>query len=188
MRKYAFRKGDVVRARSGVRRQTVDFSELVTKEIITVPEDEETVVGRVIGFGSSAGHDWYKVASGGDVWNCRDDELELIRRGPAGHEFPPIDENELERFLLIWRPMSVDPPKDAECLAVWRRENGALRERVLRWDGELWIMEYNGVKVEFDREFVDAWALWEWPEIDQKPDGEEGVRDDADPDDGQAGD
>lgn len=171
MRKYTFRKFDLVRERT---------------------EAQNPVVGRVIGFGSSAGHDWYKVASGGDVYNCRDDELELVRRGPAGREFPPIDENEIERFLLIWRPMSVDPPKGEECLAAWRRMDGALREHVLRWDGERWIMEYDGDKMEFDREFVVAWTLWEWPEIDQKSAGEEGVRDESDcesdPDDGQTGD
>ena len=156
MRKYAFRQGDIVREKT---------------------DEKKPVVGRVIGCGSSAGHDYYKVESRGEIYNARDDELVLVRRGPAGHEFPPIDENELERFLLIWRPMSVDPPKDAECMAVWRRGDGALREHVLRWGGELWIMEYNGDKMEFEREFVVAWALWEWPEIDQKPDGEEGVRD-----------
>ena len=171
MRKYDFCPGDIVRERTA---------------------EKKPIVGRVISCGSSAGHDYYKVESGWDIYNARDDELELVRRGPAGRDFPPIDENELERFLLIWRPMSVDPPKDAECLAVWRREDGALRERVLRWDGKLWIMEYNGDKMEFDRELVDAWALWEWPEIDQKPDGEEDVSDevgaDADTDHGQAGD
>ena len=99
MRKYAFRKWDIVRERTTA---------------------QNPVVGRVIGFGSSAGHDWYKVESGGDVYNCRDDELELIRRGPAGREFPPIDENELERFLLIWRPMSVDPPTGETCAAIWK--------------------------------------------------------------------
>ena len=163
MRKYTFRKYDVVRERTAA---------------------QNPVVGRVIGFGSSAGHDWYKVASGGDVYNCRDDELELVRRGPAGREFPPIDENELERFVLIWRPMSVDPPKDAECLTVWRRWDGALREHVLRWDGERWILEYNGDKIEFDRESIDAWTLWEWPEIDGKEAGDH----DTDPDDGQGRD
>ena len=173
MRKYAFRQGDIVREKTDEK-----------KPVVGRPVIGRPVIGRVIGCGSSAGHDYYKVESRGEIYNARDDELELVRRGPAGRDFPSIDENELERFLLIWRPMSVDPPKDAECLAVWRREDGALRERVLRWDGELWIMEYNGDKMEFDRELVDAWALWEWPEIDGKEAGDH----DADPDDGQAGD
>lgn len=179
MRKYAFRQGDIVRENTA---------------------EKNPVVGRVIGCGSSAGHDYYKVESGEDIWNARDDELVLIRRrrfDPRSN--PPFAEDEIERDLLIWKPMSVDPPKGAECLAVWRRTDGALREHVLRWDGERWIMEYDGDKMEFDREFVDAWTLWDWPEIpeigpdadiDQKSNGEEGVRDDADDDqdDGQGRD
>ena len=164
MRKYAFRKFDLVRERT---------------------EAQNPVVGRVIGFGSSAGHDWYKVASGGDVYNCRDDELELVRRGPAGRDFPPIDENEIERFVLIWRPMSVDPPKGELCAAVWKTPKDEDRVSILRWDGEEWIMrDIDGDEYTFHRETFRAWALWEWPEID----GEEGERHDADPDDGQAGD
>lgn len=161
MRKYAFRQGDIVRENTA---------------------EKNPVVGRVIGCGSSAGHDYYKVESGEELYNARDDELVLIRRGPSRSRFHAYTEDELERYVLIWKPMSVDPPKGAECLAVWRREDGALREHVLRWDGERWIMEYDGDKMEFDREFVDVWTLWEWPEIDQKSDGEEGVSDDSDDD------
>lgn len=164
MRKYDFRKGDIVRERTTA---------------------QNPVVGRVISFGYSAGHDWYKVASGGDVYNCRDDELELIRRGPAGHEFPPIDENELERFLLIWRPMSVDPPKDETCAVIWKTLRGAIRVSVMRWTGEDWAVEEDvGAEYHVKRDIFSAWALWEWPEIDGKEAGDH----DADPDDGQAGD
>lgn len=159
MRKYAFRQGDIVREKTTERKP---------------------VIGRVLSCGSSAGHDYYKLESHGEIYNARDDELELIRRGHAGREFPPINEDEIERFLLIWRPMSVDPPKDAECLAVWRREDGALREHVLRWDGEHWIMEYNGDKMEFDREFVDAWTPWTWPGSDGKEDGDDDESSDQD--------
>ena len=175
MRKYAFRQGDIVRENT---------------------TEKNPVVGRVIGCGSSAGHDWYKVASGGDVYNCRDDELELVRRGPAGRDFPPIDENELERFVLIWRPMSVDPPKGELCAAVWKTPKDEDRVSILRWDGEEWIMRgLDGDEYTFHRETFRAWTLWDWPEIpeigpdadiDQKSNGEEGVRDasDDDQDDG----
>lgn len=183
MRKYAFRKWDIVRARS------VIVLHALSGENFVIPEDEESIVGRVIGFGSSAGHDWYKVASGGDVYNCRDDELELIRRGHGERDVQPMDENELKRFLLIWRPMSVDPPKGEFCAVVWKTPKDEDRVSVLRWDGEEWIMrDIDGDEYTFHRETFRAWALWEWPEIDPKPDGEEGVSDDADPDDGQAGD
>ena len=169
MRKYAFCPGDIVRERTA---------------------EKKPIVGRVISCGSSAGHDYYKIESGWDIYNARDDELELVmrKRFALRREIPPIGEDELERFLLIWRPMSVDPPKGEECLTVWRRTDGALREYVLRWDGENWIMQMDSGELPIEREMVAAWALWEWPEIDQKPDGEEGMRDDADPDDGQAGD
>lgn len=161
MRKYAFRQGDIVRENTA---------------------EKNPVVGRVIGCGSSAGHDYYKIESGEDIWNARDDELVLIRRGPSRSRFHAYTEDELERYVLIWKPMSVDPPKEAECLAVWRRTDGALREHVLRWDGEKWIMQMDGDFLPIEREMVDAWTLWEWPDIDQKPDGEEGVRDDSDDD------
>ena len=168
MRKYDFRQGDIVREKT---------------------DEKKPVVGRVIGCGSSAGHDYYKVESRGEIYNARDDELELVRRGPAGREFPPIDEDEIERFLLIWRPMSVDPPKDETCAVIWKTLRGAVRVSVMRWTGEDWAAEEDGgVEYHVKRDIFLAWALWEWPEIDQKPDGEEGVRDDADPDDGQAGD
>lgn len=179
MRKYAFRKGDVVRAQSVLLGYTRDG------ETVILPTDEESIVGRVIGFGSSAGHDWYKVASGGDVYNCRDDELELVRRGPAGREFPPIGEDELERFLLIWRPMSVDPPKDAECAVVWAEKIRKIcRGDMLRWNGRGWIVDTGAGEFEVDRDSVAAWTLWEWPEIDGKEAGDH----DTDPDDGQGRD
>lgn len=164
MRKYAFRQGDIVREKT---------------------DEKKPVVGRVIGCGSSAGHDYYKVESRGEIYNARDDELVLVRRGPAGREFPPIDENELERFLLIWRPMSVDPPKDEECAVVWTTPRGARRVSVMRWTGEDWAAEdVDGDEYHINRDVFTAWALWEWPETDGKEAGDH----DADPDDGQAGD
>ena len=172
MRKYAFRQGDIVRENT---------------------TEKNPVVGRVIGCGSSAGHDYYKVESGEDIWNARDDELVLIRRrrfDPRNN--PPIDENEIERFLLIWRPMSVDPPKGELCAAVWKTPKDEDRVSILRWDGVEWIMrDLDGAEYTFHRETFRAWTLWDWPEIpeigpdadiDQKPDGEGGVSDDSDDD------
>ena len=164
MRKYTFRKFDVVRERTAA---------------------QNPVVVRVIGFGSSAGHDWYKVASGGDVYNCRDDELELVLRGHAEREIPPIGEDEIDRFLLIWRPMSVDPPKGETCAAIMKTPRGDLRVSVVRWTGEDWIMEdTDGGEWHLKRAVFTAWALWDWPEMDRKEAGDH----DTDPDDGQAGD
>lgn len=168
MRKYAFRQGDIVREKTDEKKPVVG----------------RPVIGRVIGCGSSAGHDYYKVESGCDIYNARDDELVLVRRGPAPRSYTPIDENELERFLLIWRPMSVDPPKGELCAVLWKEPRGEERMDLLRWDGEEWVDEYEGQEWIFGRDNFTAWALWEWPEIDE----EEGERDDADPDNGQAGD
>jgi len=171
MRKYAFRQGDIVRENT---------------------TEKNPVVGRVIGCGSSAGHDYYKVESGEDIYNARDDELVLIRRGPSRSRFHAYTEDELERFVLIWRPMSVDPPKGELCAAVWKTPKDEDRVSVLRWDGEEWIMrDLDGDEYTFHRETFRAWTLWDWPEIpeigpdadiDQKSDGEEGVRDDSDDD------
>lgn len=164
MRKYAFRQGDIVREKT---------------------DEKKPVIGRVIGFGFSAGHDWYKVASGGDVYNCRDDELVLVRRGHAERVIPPIGEDEIDRFLLIWRPMSVDPPKGEECAVIWRTLRGAIRVSVMRWTGEDWAAEEDdGGKYHVNRGIFSAWALWEWPETDGKEAGDH----DADQDDGQGGD
>ena len=170
MRKYDFCPGDIVRERTA---------------------EKKPIVGRVISCGSSAGHDYYKVESGWDIYNARDDELELVmrKRFALRREIPPIDENELERFLLIWRPMSVDPPTGETCAAIWKTPRGALRVSVMRWTGEDWAAEdVDGDEYHINRDVFTAWALWEWPEIDQKTEREEGVRDDADPDNGQAGD
>lgn len=161
MRKYAFYPGDIVRERTA---------------------EKKPIVGRVISCGSSAGHDYYKIESGWDIYNARDDELELVmrKRFALRREFPPIDEDEIDRFLLIWRPMSVDPPKDETCAVIWKTTRGVVRVSVMRWTGKAWVEEYgDGDKYHINRDVITAWALWEWPEIDQKPDGEEGVSDEA---------
>ena len=140
MRKYAFRIGDLVREKTA---------------------DTKPVIGRVISCGSSAEHDFYKIESHGDTWGARDDELELMRRGHA---------RELGRFLLVWHPMTEDPPKDAECIVIWTRHETGKREfDLMRWNGEGWVMvlkRFSGLTEEFviHRDVIDAWSLWEWPE------------------------
>lgn len=140
MRRYDFRVGDIVRERTA---------------------DRHPVIGKVIGCSSSTEHDFYKIASKGEVYSARDDELELVRRAPRrGKGDPGI----MEEFLLRWYAPEVHPGLGEECLVVWKDDGGARRIDTALWVGG-WRMEIEpGQYIQLAPDMFDAWARWEWPE------------------------
>ena len=161
MRKYMFRAGDIVKERTAERRP---------------------IIGRVLSFGSSTGHDYYKILSRGEVYSARDDELSLVRRAPNKFEKMGL----VDQFLLNWYGADKHPAKGEECLVIWRDCDGERRIDVCEWNGMGWEMEIEpGMKATIGAEMFDAWAPWDWPDTDRKEAGEEGVDHDesADPDD-----
>lgn len=140
MRKYDFRVGDIVRERTTAKKP---------------------IIGKVIGCGSSAEHDFYKVASRGEVYSAREDELTLVRRAPGKHSKSGL----IDQFLLDWYPMSEEPAEDEECLVIWRDTDGARRLDAVKYDGREFVMETEpGFKIYMGAECFDAWAPWEWPD------------------------
>ena len=92
MTKYKFRTGDIV--------QTVGDGE------------HKPLVGRVTGFSTGSGYQWYKVTVGADVYNCREDEIEL--RGRRTPETAGVT-------TLIWYDAARVKPRDhARCVVISR--------------------------------------------------------------------
>ena len=162
MRKYTFRQGDTVKERTAYGRP---------------------IIGRVIGCSSSQEHDYYKIASRGDVYNARDDELELVRRGPA----KPGKFGLVDQYTLDWYGPDENPAAGEVCMIAWIGLDGEWRQEIVKWTGEEWQFaphgDLPGVRIGMD--CVDAWAPWEWPELAKPESGEEGEERDgsADPND-----
>lgn len=151
---YAFRIGDVVKE-------------------ITV--DRRPVIGKVIGFGSSAEHDFYKIASRGEVYGARDDEIELVRRGPTKARRGGM----VDQFVMDWYGRDTLPAAGESCMIAWIGLDGEWRQEIVTWNGEEWEFEPRGDMpgLRIGMECVDAWAPWEWPEIGDVKEG--GADDDA---------
>ncbi len=162
MRKYEFRIGDTVRE-------------------ITV--DKRPVIGKVIGCGSSAEHDFYRIASKGEIYSARDDEIELLRRAPNKYEKMGL----VDRFTLDWYGPDKHPAAGEECMIAWTGFDGKWRELIAFWRGTEWEIPGDGSEktVHMDLDMIDAWAPWEWPDTARSEAGEEGGDHDesADPDD-----
>ena len=161
MRKYEFRPGDTVRE-------------------ITV--DKKPIIGRVIGSGSSAEHDFYRIRSRGEIYSARDDEIELVRRAPSRQDAAGL----LDKFVLDWYGTDRTPAAGEECMIAWIGLDGEWREDVARWNGEEWEFTARGSSpgTRIGMEVVDAWAPWEWPDVGENRGNpaEGGADDDADED------
>lgn len=161
MRKYEFRPGDTVRE-------------------ITV--DKKPIIGRVIGSGSSAEHDFYRIKSRGEIYSARDDEIELVRRAPSKHEASGM----IDQFTLDWYGPDTNPAAGEECMIAWIGFDGEWRKDVARWNGEEWEFTARGSSpgTRIGMEVVDAWAPWEWPDVGEARGipAEGGADDDADED------
>lgn len=150
MRKYAFRQGDTVKERTAYGRP---------------------IIGRVIGCSSSQEHDYYKIASRGDVYNARDDELELVRRAPSKYARQGL----VDQFLLNWYAPEQHPAEGETCLVIWTDYYGSQRVNKAKWNGNEWEMEIElEEKINLGPDMFDAWAPWEWPELAEPETGEEG--------------
>lgn len=145
--------------------------------------DKRPVIGRVIGFGSSAEHDFYKIASRGEVYSARDDEIELLRRGPTKARRAGM----IDQFTLDWYGPDKRPAAGEECAIAWVGMDGTWREDVARWNGEEWEFPAHGNEkaVRIGMEVIDAWAPWQWLEIGTEggADDDSESESDADPDD-----
>ena len=156
MRKYAFRQGDIVREKTTERKP---------------------VIGRVLSCGSSAGHDYYKLESHGEIYNARDDEITLVRRAPNRFEKMGL----VGQILLNWYGPDQHPAQEEECLVVWTDYEGTRRVDVSVWKGQGWEMELQpGVKAIIGEEMFDAWTPWTWPGSDGKEDGDDDEASDSD--------
>lgn len=156
MRKYAFRQGDIVREKTTERKP---------------------VIGRVLSCGSSAGHDYYKLESHGEIYNARDDEITLVRRAPNRFEKMGL----VDQILLNWYGPDQHPAMKEECLVIWTDYEGTRRVDVSVWKGQGWEMELQpGVKAIIGEEMFDAWTPWTWPGSDGKEDGDDDKSSDSD--------
>lgn len=148
-----FRTGDIVKERTAEKRP---------------------IIGRVLSFGSSTGHDYYKILSRGEVYSARDDELELVRRAPSKYEKQGL----VDQFLLNWYGPEQKPADGEECLVIILC--GGEREIVhMVQKGGMFVFEgYTDMGARYDiplsvlAKRVLAWAPWDWPEIG-KEDGDD---------------
>lgn len=132
--------------------------------------------GKVVSSGFGRGSAWYKVeAESGDVFNCREDELELVERVPVCEK---IGEGVFELLVLAWTTPDHHPaegegivfiPRDNPYHDIWR---GIYR------DGKyhVWIITNDdtlsgGVEpFGIDEESILCWSSFVTPEVPE-PDG-----------------
>lgn len=159
MTRYKFHVGDVVRASGDPARKPV--------------------IGTVASISAGGGHHWYKVASWREIYNCREDELELLsRRGrrlaAASHlnwyrpeDVMPEDavatgEIPVAKFLIV--TIEDEPVRHPELTVASYIPGGedvpaAFLSLIGAEDLRAWTMDD-----------VLLWAYWIWPDY---PDGEE---------------
>lgn len=119
------------------------------------------------GFGK--GSAWYKVeADGGDVFNCREDELELVRRCPTFEDNPNVKEME----TLVWFTPGEKPGEDENCRLILRHNRSD--EWIGRFDGENWETEItDGCFIKITPDMVYCWSAFYPPGEDEEDDGAE---------------
>ena len=137
MTKYRFRVGDTVKEKG----------------------KENGITGQVIGFGRGQGTDWYKIESRGEVYNARDDELELARRKVDASN-PYV----IEFSSLLWFRPEHKPYKGELCLLCL--EHDPDDTWTARFDGEVWQAEIaEGCTVPIDPSMVRGWASYSPPVV-----------------------
>lgn len=142
MTKFRFRVGDVVREKG----------------------KENGVTGEVIGFGRGQGTDWYKIESRGEVYNARDDELELARR-----RVDASDPNLVEYSSLLWFRPEHKPYRGELCLLCL--EHDPDDAWTARFDGEVWQTEIaEGCAAPIEPSIVRCWASYSPPTLSGEED------------------
>ena len=140
--------------------------------------DRKPIIGRVIGSGSSAEHDFYRIQSKGEIYSARDDEIELVRRAPSKHDAAGL----IDKFVLDWYGPDTTPAAGEEYMIAWIGLNGEWCEDVARWNGAVWEFAVRGKSpwMRLGMEVIDAWAPWEWPDVARGGGADDGGESDAD--------
>ncbi len=67
-------------------------------------KEKAFIIGEVVSQGYGQGNAWYRVSTdSGDVFNCREDEIELVERIPKNRVVGMLQEDVFEMDLLRWR-------------------------------------------------------------------------------------
>lgn len=146
MTKYRFHIGDIVKAVGNPAKAPV--------------------IGKVLSMSTGSGAHWYKIESRGEAYNCREDELEIVRWKKKAMR---------DQVTLEWRRMDV-PPEDGQRCLIWVDDDDLpfpfLEARYAPDDtggaADAFMVD-NGTsgRVYFPGEVI-AWSPWRWPNIDRE--------------------
>ena len=142
MTRFRFHTGDTVKAGSDPARTPV--------------------IGTVTGFSRGQNMNWYRVYARGEVYNCREDELDLVRR-----------KQPVRRDTLSWYTPALRPEPDERCILIPKEEDGAEEEVVIgrfspgieSYEADGFIVEHGAEAGVLFMEDVKLWAAWEWPDV-----------------------
>lgn len=129
--------------------------------------------GKVVSQGYGQGNAWYRVAAdNGDVFNCREDELELVERRP---KFKALPEDVFEIFGLRWRTPDHKPEEEEGIIFILKdRPHTDIMRGVFR-NGEyrVWLTsvqdtynrDSNAALFPLDEAAILCWSGFETPEV-----------------------
>ena len=182
MKKYRYRVGDIVKPVEGVKCSGA------------VGSGEPFAVGRVISHGCGQGAAWYQVACGMEVFNCREDEIELVEKAylSAWRMIKPGPECLLMKGVFeissLWWHKPIDHPDEGEGIVMMMTENPvySIQRGVFR-DGSyhVWVPGRRGNAVvstvreegslwPIGDEAVLCWSPFEVPEVPDEDEEDDG--------------
>lgn len=155
-------------------------------------KEQAFVIGKVVSQGFGQGHAWYRVSTdSGDVFNCREDELEfasgksdnaasrvameLVERTPKNRVVGMLPEDVFEMDLLRWRTPDHHPEeeegiifilKDRPHTDVWRGvfKDGKYHTWLLT-DEAVFTRDEEAALFPMDEEAILCWSGFETPEV-----------------------
>ena len=141
------------------------------------PVKEKTfTIGKVVSQGFGQGHAWYRVTvDSGDVYNCREDEIELVERIPKRRGVGMLPEDVFELDLLRWRTADHHPEEEEGIIFITKSQPHTDVWRGVFKDGKyhIWLLPDEAVFVgedkaglfALDEETILCWSGFETPEV-----------------------
>lgn len=149
-------------------------------------KEQAFTIGEVVSQGFGQGNAWYRVnTDSGDVFNCREDEIELVERTPKNRVVGMLQEDVFEMDLLRWRTPDHHPEENEGIIYLVKDRIHTDVMRGVFKNGEycVWLTpaddtyskDDNAALFALDEAAILCWSGFETPEVPgrKSEDGEE---------------
>ena len=139
-------------------------------------KEKAFTIGKVVSQGFGQGHAWYRVTvDSGDVFNCREDEIELVERIPHNRGVGMLPEDVFELSLLRWRTADHHPEEGEGIVFIMkdRPHTDIMRGVFKNGSYNVWLTpaddtsnsDVNAVLIPLYEEAILCWSGFETPEV-----------------------